>query len=69
MYYFFKRFINISRSEKTIQQLLTEAFEVTGTTKITSIASTAQFTMRPYKVHNTQCPISVTYGLISIFRP
>lgn len=65
MYYFFKRFINISRSEKTIQQLLTEAFEVTGT----SITSSAQFTMRPYEVHNTQCPISVTYGLISIFRP
>ncbi len=54
---------------KTIQQSFTEAFEVIGTRKITSTLSTAQFTMRPYEVHGTLCPTSVTYGPISILRP
>lgn len=53
-----------SRSEKTIQQSFTKAFEVIGTIKITSTASTAQFTMRPYEVHDTLCPTSVAYGPI-----
>lgn len=57
-----------SRSEKTIQQSFTKAFEVIGTIKITSTASTAQFTMRPYEVHDTLCPTSVAYGPISILR-